>query len=343
MSEAVYIHGVRDVRLGPAPSEAANDDTVIIDIAAVGLCGSDLHYYKDGSIGAARINSPFVPGHEFSATLSADCEPLGLTRGTLVAIDPADPCGQCEWCHRGDVNLCPSVKFVGAPPFDGAMRHTMRVPQKAIIPVPGTFSALDAAMLEPLGVCIHAIDLARPRLGETVTVLGCGPIGLGLIQLLRLSGVGQIVAVDPAAYRRDHGLKNGADAVVAHARDSLDFNGGRGADLVVEATNAPEGMADAIAAARIGGRVLMVGIPDGDYYTLPAAEARRRGLSIKFARRMGETFPRAIALAEAGKVDLAATVSHRLPLDKAPDAFEMQAALADSALKSVIYPNGGDS
>ncbi|MEM6664854.1 MAG: alcohol dehydrogenase catalytic domain-containing protein [Pseudomonadota bacterium] len=343
MNEAVYIHGAKDVRIGRYDRNDTVADPVAVDVAAVGLCGSDLHYFKDGAIGAATIAKPFVPGHEFSARLLADDEALGLTKGTLVAVDPASACGACEWCHQGHPNLCPKVVFTGAPPYDGAMRRQMGVARDRIIPVPDTLSALDAAMLEPLGVCIHAMDLARPRLGETVGVLGCGPIGLGIIQLLANSGAGRILAIDPAAYRSAHGPRNGAHEAGLTVSDILDMTDGRGCDLIIEATNAPDGFADAVRATRIGGRVVLVGIPDGDIYTLPAAESRRRGLTIRFSRRMGETYPRAIALTVAGKVDHGAMVSHEVALEETPDAFARQADLADGALKTVIYPNGTDN
>ena len=338
--DALFLHGARDARIGAFAPVPAGNQSVMLDVAAVGLCGSDLHYYKDGGIGAAVIKAPFVPGHEFGGYLCDDCESLGLAKGTLVAVDPNKACGSCPWCQQGYDNLCPKVEFIGAPPFAGAMTHQISVPLSQIVPVPTSFDPLETAMIEPLGVAIHAVDLAKPKLLERVAVVGCGPIGLLIIQILRVSGVGEILAVDPLAHRRSAARQLGANQVGASVEAIADWTKGEGCSLVIEATNSPFGFRDAVLAARVGGRIVLVGIPDGDSYTLPAAEARRRALSIKFARRMGHVLPRAITLVASRQVDVAAIVSHRIGLGAVPAVFEDLANDAPDYLKVMIYPNG---
>ena len=336
---AVYIHGRRDVRIGElALPDRANE--IPIDVSAVGICGSDLHYYLEGGIGAAQIREPFVPGHEFAGRMAQDYEPMGLRRGELVAVDPARPCGRCEWCRRGHVNLCPNVEFAGAPPHGGAMTERITVEPHQIYKLPTGMTASVAVMLETLGVSLHAIDLAKPKLLESVAVIGCGPVGLCAVQLLREAGVGQILAIDPLDYRAEAARAMGAAQAGSDHRAIADWTGGRGVDLVIEATNAPQGFQHAADAARIGGRVVLVGIPEGNLYTLTADVARRKGLSIKFSRRMGDVYPRTIRLVAEGRIDVDAIVSHRFPIGEAPAAFAMQAAYADRALKTLIYPNG---
>ncbi len=338
MTHAVFIHAAHDARYAPYNLRDGAPDETLIEVAAVGLCGSDLHYYKDGGIGAAMISAPFVPGHEFSGWLTEDLPDQGLQRGSLVAVDPNRACGHCAHCHAGYPNLCPDVMFIGAPPHDGAMTERMWVPRSQIVPVPQSFSPSDAVMLEPLGVAIHAVDLARPRFMERVALLGCGPIGLLILQVLKAAGAGEILVCDPQAHRRELALKLGADRAGAGAADIVAWTGGEGLPLVVEATNAPEGFRDAVRAARIGGRIVLVGIPDGDTYTLPAAEARRRGLGIKFSRRMGHVYPRAISLVTSGKVDVESVISHRFALAEGPDVFRQHAADQPGLVKSLIYP-----
>ena len=337
--KAVFIHGARDVRVGelPAPSLA---NEIPIDISAVGICGSDLHYYIEGGIGAQVVTAPFVPGHEFAGRMGQDHEHLELKRGDLVAIDPARPCGRCEWCHRGHVNLCPNVEFAGAPPFGGAMTERITVEPRQIFALPSGMTASQAVMLETLGVALHALDLARPQLLESVAVIGCGPVGLCAVQLLRNAGVGSILAIDPIGYRADAALGMGAERAGDCHGAIADWTGGRGVDLVVEASNAPEGFQMAAEAARIGGRIVLVGIPEGNRYDLTADTCRRKGLSIKFSRRMGDVYPRTIRLVAEGRVDVDALVSHRFPIDAAVDAFAMQAEYRDGALKTLICPNG---
>ncbi len=338
MSSALYLHGPNDARVAPFNLREGRPNEVLLRIGAVGLCGSDLHYYKDGGIGAACIVSPFVPGHEFGGWLEADVPELGLREGALVAVDPNGACGHCPQCRAGHANLCPNVEFIGAPPFDGAMTGRLWVPKRQVIPLPDGFTPLDAVMLEPLGVAIHAVDLAKPRLLERVAVLGCGPIGLLILQVLRVAGAGDILAIDPQPHRRDMALRLGATQAGADVAEIAGWTEGLGAPLVVEATNSPNGFRDAVQAASIGGRVVLVGIPDGDSYTLPASAARRRALGVKFSRRMGEVYPRAIALVAAGRVDVTSMVSHRSSLEDGPAAFAAHAADEPGRLKTIIYP-----
>jgi L-iditol 2-dehydrogenase len=340
MSRAFFIHGAHDARVSPFNLREGRPGETLLDVAAVGICGSDLHYYKDGGIGAATIEEPFVPGHEFGGWLTEDIEDRGLARGTLVAVDPNNACGQCEHCRAGHENLCPDVAFVGAPPHHGAMTDRIWVDRELIVPVPQTFSPADVVMLEPLGVAIHAVDLARPRLLETVTVLGCGPIGLLILQVLKLAGAGEILAVDPLLHRRELAARLGAAAVASHLTEVVERTERLGTSLVVEATNSPDGFRDAVRAARIGGRVVLVGIPDGDHYSLPAAEARRRGLTVKFSRRMGHVYPRAIQLVKDQRVNIRALITDELTLDETPETFRRLAANEPGLVKAIMYPRG---
>jgi L-iditol 2-dehydrogenase len=326
MSRALFIRGAGDVSVAPFNLREGREDEVLIDVASVGVCGSDLHYYKDGGIGSAVIQSPFVPGHEFGGYLCDDVEDRGLRRGELVAVDPGKSCGRCEWCREGHPNLCPNVEFIGAPPFDGAMTERIWAPKSQLVTLPDSFDALDAVMLEPLGVAIHAVRLAKPGMLERVAVLGCGPIGLLIMQVLKAAGAGEVLACDPLPHRRAMAEKIGADRVADSVASIVEWSGG-GCPLVLEATNSPLGFRDAVRATRIGGRIVLVGIPDGDTYTLPAADARRRGLKIKFARRMGDVYPLAIKFLAAGRVDVRSIVTHRVGLEEAPGVF---AALADN-------------
>ena len=340
MNQALFIHGARQVSIEDYTPAESDSLSVMLDIEAVGVCGSDLHYYKDGGIGGAIIQSPFVPGHEFSGRLTADVPSLNLAKGELVAVDPATPCHQCEWCAKGYHNLCPKVRFIGAPPFDGAMTQQLAVPLSALVNLPESISAEQAAMLEPLGVCIHAIDLAKPKLLESVAVIGCGGIGLGIIQLLHHVGVQSIVAIDPQEHRVKKALELGASVAMQSLDDALIATGQRGCDLVLEATNSPDGFLHSVKAAAIGARIILIGIPDGDTYTpIAAAEARRRGLDIRFSRRMGDVYPRAIQLVKSGAIDVDTLITHRFTMENATNAIELQANEEPSLIKSMILPN----
>jgi L-iditol 2-dehydrogenase len=183
------------------------------------------------------------------------------------------------------------------------------------------------------------MDLAKPRLLESVAVIGCGPIGLLMIELARLAGVGRIYAVDPVGYRHEMAGELGADRTGPDHRAIAEWTEGRGTDLVLEATNVPTGFQHAAEAARIGGRMVLVGIPEGDSYTLTAGLVRRKGLTVKFSRRMGHVYPRAIELVAERRVDVGRIVTHRFGLAQGARAFELQAVCTDHVLKSLILPN----
>jgi L-iditol 2-dehydrogenase len=336
---AAVLHDIRDIRLAEIPRPTPERDDLLLRVKAVGVCGSDLHSYLEGSTTGPTKVTPLVLGHELAGIITAEsAKQAGLPVGTLVAVDPAKPCGRCEWCERGHTNLCPNVRFLGYAPNNGAMAEYVAVPRSAIHPVPDGFDAATAVLLETLGVAIHAVDLARVRLLETVAVLGCGPVGLLLVQLARLSGAAQVFAIDPVGYRAELAGTLGADRHFANFADIIDATAGRGVDLVLEATDSPSGFEQAARACRIGGRVVLVGIPEGNQYALTASEVRRRGLSVKFSRRMPEVYPRAIALAASGRVTLAPLASHSFPLEEATRAFELQAARKDGVIKAIIYP-----
>jgi len=334
---AARLHAVRDLRVEdvldpvPAPGE------VLLAVRAVGVCGSDLHHYLEGSIGAITAHEPFILGHEFAAEV---LEGGSLAPGTLVAVDPNRSCGACEWCRDGHTNLCPGVRFAGVPPYPGALAEYATARPEELVPLPPGFDAATGALLEPLGVAIHALDLARLRPMASVAVLGLGPIGLLLLQVARACGAGQVVAVDPLAYRCALASTLGADAVATTAAGVLEATDGRGVDVVLEATNSPAGPQHAAEAVRVGGRLVLVGIPTGNSFALDAALVRRKGLTIKMSRRMRHVYPRAIAMVQAGKVTFTPLFTHRFDLDGAPAAFELQAGYRDGVVKSVVFPGG---
>lgn len=336
----VKIHGAHDVRLHAAlPEPVPNAGDVVLRVRAVGVCGSDLHYYLEGGIGPATIRDPLMLGHEFSAeVIGGTGEPHGLADGTLVAVDPAQNCGRCEQCFAGYPNLCPNVRFLGSPGVDGGLCELISAPAHTLFAVPEGFDPALAALLEPLGVALHALDITRIKPMSGVTVLGGGPIGLMIAQVARVAGAARVRLVEPNPSRRQAALALGADTVHADYREVLDLTSGRGEDCVIEATNSPDGPEHAAQVARIGGRVTLVGIPDGDRFTMSAANARRKGLILKFSRRMGHVYPRAMELVRQGRVNIAPIASHAYPLARSAEAFEFASRAPEGFLKAMIYP-----
>lgn len=331
--KAARLHGVKDIRVEAAPDPTPQADQILLATRAVTVCGSDLHYYLEGAIGSDRPNEPHILGHEFAAEVIEDGP---LPKGTLVAVDPNRACGTCEWCVEGHPNLCPNVQFSGVPPYHGALAEYVVARPEEVVSVPESFTPSDAAMLEPLGVALHALDLAHLRPLDSVGVVGCGPIGLLILQVAGVSGAGLRIAVDPVAERRELALALGAEHAFASVDEAKDALGSRGMDVVVEATDAQRGPEDAAHLTRIGGKLVLVGIPEGNRFSMDAALVRRKGLTIKMARRMGHVYPRAIELVQRQLVTFEPLVTHRFGLDDAAKAFAMQADRADGMIKSCI-------
>ncbi len=263
--------------------------------------------------------------------------------GQRVAIDPAQPCERCELCLKGHRNLCPSVVFLGHGSQDGAMREYLTWPGHLLHPMPDTLSDNDIALLEPLGVAVHAADLGAARIGATVMVIGCGPIGLCLLQVLRAAGAAQVLAVDPLPHRAETAVRLGADAVLSWEPDAFaaalaEHTAGRGVDVAFEAAGGDAGIALALEAAMPGARVVLAGIPDVDSTTLTASSARRKGLTLMLVRRMKEVYPRATNLVASGRVDVRSLVTDAYPLEQAEAAF--RAAAARRGTKVVVTAAG---
>lgn len=317
------LHGVGDVRLHEEEPPRRVPGRSLVRVQAVGLCGSDLHWFAEGSIGDAKVEHPLVLGHEFSGIVEG-----GELDGRLVAVDPALPCGRCRTCAAGLRHLCPDVVFAGHGRQDGGLQELVSWPTPFLYPVPESMSAEEGALLEPLGVALHAHDLGHVRRGGHAAVVGCGPLGLLLVQLLLASDVASVLAVDPLPHRRAAARDSGAQ--LALAPEEFQDHGARspheaGVDIAFEVAGTDQAVHIAFEAVRPGGRVVLVGIPEGDRTSFQASLARRKGLTILLSRRMGEVYPRAIQLVQDGAVDLEQLVSHRFGL---PDAA---AALATAA------------
>jgi L-iditol 2-dehydrogenase len=327
---AARLHGIGDIRVADEPAPDGDAGTELVRVTAVGICGSDLHWWGEGAIGDARLARPLVLGHEAAGVIEA-----GPRRGQRVAIDPAIPCERCRACRDGYRNLCPNVVFAGHGGTDGAMRELMAWPSDRLHPLPDELSDADGAMLEPLGVAIQCVDLGHLPFGGTAAVVGCGPIGLLLIQLLRVSGADSVIAVEPLAHRREAAARCGADVVCDPAADVGEL-AGYGVDVAFEAAGTDDAIRVTLEATRPGGRVVLAGIRDSDTVAFRASVARRKGLTIALVRRMNEVYPRAIMLAARGSVDLGSLVSGRTALGETGDAFAD--AARRTGLKVVVEP-----
>jgi L-iditol 2-dehydrogenase len=318
--KVLRLHAPGDLRLHEESVPAPSQGEVLVRVKAVGICGSDLHWFGQGGIGDARLDKPLVLGHEFAGVIAG-----GHRQGERVAVDPAIPCHVCEYCQHGNPNLCTNMRFAGHATQDGALCEVISWPEECLYPLPDTLTFAEGAMLEPLGVALHAMDLGKVRVGMTVGIFGAGPIGALIVQLARLAGAKSILVTDKLPHRLETARRLGASQVIRAGNEpeiqSILTTSEDGVDVAFEAAGENDAVETAMAVVRPGGRVILAGIPDDDHISFSASVARRKGLTIKMVRRMKFTYPRAIQLVQSGQVDLKSLVTQVFPLEQGQLAF----------------------
>jgi L-iditol 2-dehydrogenase len=340
--KAAVMTGIRKIELQERPVPEPGPGEVRLRVTAVGVCGSDVHYYVDGRIGDQVVEGDHVMGHEFAAVVdSLGPEVERPAVGTRVAVEAGRNCQKCEQCLGGRPNLCPNVVFYGTPPVQGAFCEYVLQRADLCFPIPDELGDEDAAMLEPLGIGIHTVRRARADLGDTVAVLGSGPIGLVTMMCARAQGASRILATDIRPYRLDYAKRAGATEVMNPADGDvvewiMDLTGGRGADVAYECAGEQDTVTQCIGGTRIGGRVGLVGIPRVDRISLTIHTARRRELDILNVRRSRFTVEAGLAMAKSGQVDLRSMITHRMPLEDVGRACDLVDKYADGVVKVMI-------
>ncbi len=323
--KAILLHGINDLKMLdiPIPQPAPNE--ILLRTASVGICGSDVHYYKEGGTGGAALDKPFTLGHEFSAYIES-----GKDKGRLASIDPALSCGECEYCLEGNQNFCLNLSFAGAEGIDGGLREYVTWPEKAVFPLPENFTPEEGALLEPLGVAIHALHLGKIFPGMDVGVFGAGPVGLLTIQMAKAAGAARIFVTDKLSHRLEFAKECGATDISladgSEAKNILQATQTRGLDVVFEAAG-DDGSAveTAVETSKRGATVVVIGIPSEDKTSFTASISRRKGLTFKIARRMKNTYPTAINLVSRRMVNLKPLITHRFSPQEYREAFEKAA------------------
>jgi L-iditol 2-dehydrogenase len=313
---------------------------VLLHTRAVTICASDIHVYAEGNVGGVSWDRPFVPGHEAAAVVE-DSNGTSLAPGMPVVVDPAVPCGGCDMCGMGNFHLCRDLKFLDLPPVNGAMRELFAWPAAQVLPLPTSLEVMDAPLIEPLSVAVHACELASSLGGATVLVAGCGAIGLLTLQVARVWGAKTVIATDPIPERLALAGKLGADVTVqVGAKDPMEevmgITDGRGADVSFEAAGPLEALQQCLDVLRPGGEVVVIGIPSEDEYRLSASQLRRYELTMRLVRRQNGNFGQAISLARDGKVQLGPLLTHRFPVERVQEAFALAERKGEGAVRVAV-------
>ena len=305
---------------------------VLVEIAAVGVCGSDVHYYEHGRIATRVVRAPHVLGHESAGrVVAAGGRVTRHAVGDRVTLEPGLPCGRCRECRHGRYNLCRDVQFLGAPPTDGAFTRYVAMHEDFAHALPDRVSDEAGALMEPLSVALWACEKAGVTAGDRVLVTGAGPIGLLCVQVARARGAAEIAVTDVNERRLELALATGATR--AHrAGDEL-----AEADALIECSGHPQALHDGLAARRPAGAAVLVGMGGDQDASLPLALIQGRELWLTGTFRYANTYPAAIALAASGRVDLEAIVTGHFALDEVDAA--LRAGREDPAsVKPIVTP-----
>ena len=341
--KSIVIHAAKDLRIEEQETAKPGPGEVLVKMAAGGICGSDLHYYNHGGFGPITLKEPMVLGHEVSghvAELGAGVD--GLEVGQLVAVSPSRPCGDCRFCDEASHNQCLNMRFYGSampfPHIQGAFRQ-MLVADAAQCAVADGLSIGEAAMAEPLAVCLHATRRAGPMLGKTVLVTGCGPIGILSIIAARRAGADRVVATDISDFTLRMAKEVGADDVInmADAPDGLDqFTVDKGTfDVLYECSGVGAALTGAIAAMRPGGVIMQLGL--GGDMSLPMMAITAKELQLRGSFRFHEEFFSGVSLMQKGLIDVKPLITHSLAIDDAVKAFELAGDRSQAVKAQILF------
>lgn len=339
--KSLVLHAPEDLRIEEHAAPRPGPGQVLIRMAAGGICGSDLHYFNHGGFGTVRLREPMILGHEVAGHVAELGEGVtGLAEGQLVAVSPSRPCGACRYCREGLANHCLDMRFYGSampfPHVQGAFRQLL-VAEAAQCASADGLSPGEAAMAEPLAVCLHAAGQAGALLGRRVLITGCGPIGLLCLLVARRAGAAEIVTTDLTDFTLGMARANGADAALNMRADPAalePYTADKGHfDVLFECTGAAAALAAAVPALRPRGEIVQLGM--GGDMQVPLQAITAKELRLRGSFRFHAEFFTGIELMRAGLLDVKPLITQTLPLARAVEGFRL-ASDRSRAMKAQI-------
>ena len=343
--KAALLTGIKKIEVRDIPEpELTTDTDVLVRVGAVGVCGSDIHYYSEGGIGDQIVRYPFVVGHECSGTVEkAGASVRRLKPGDRVAVDPAIVCGTCDQCLAGRPNTCRRLLYLGTPEqLSGALCERIVVPEENAFLLPAELTLEEGVLVEPLTIAVHGLKLAGEPVPDTVAVLGAGPIGLSVLLAARAAGVRAVYVTDKIDSRVEAARKAGASWAGNPDREDIAARmrslSPEGLDAVFECCGDQSAFDQAIDILKPGGRLLIIGIPAVDRISFDVHALRRKELSLHNVRRQRFSVREAIDLIRNKKVDVRFMATHTFALAEARQAFEIAAGYRDGVIRAIIRP-----
>lgn len=332
---AAVLYAAEDLRIESVPTPRPGPREVLVQIRAVGVCGSDIHYFEDGRIGEFVVREPMILGHECAGVVAA-LGP-GATRhsiGERVCLEPGVPCRQCHECATGRYNLCKQIRFFATPPIDGALATFVTIHEDFAFALPDGLSDEAGALIEPLSVGLWANWKAGVTAGDSVLVTGAGPIGLMAIQAARALGAARILVTDINAARLEVARRLGASETLNVAEQDMSRTSLE-ATVLIECSGSAAALAEGVRALRPAGRAVIVGVQPTSMTPFPLGLAQSREIVITGTFRYANTYPAAINLAASGKVQLEALVTNRFRLEESEAALRCSHS-DPTSIKSMI-------
>lgn len=341
--KAAYFLGPERIETREVPLQPLKWGEVRIRVAACGVCGTDIHIYYSGK-GSVDVTGPVILGHELSGVITELGEGVEIFQvGDHVTVDPNIYCGKCRPCRIGKKQVCENLRAIGVNQ-DGGFAQYCTAPQEQCYRLDPRTPLRLGAMAEPLACCIHGIDRAGIRHGDTVCVIGGGAIGLMMVQLAKLGGAGAVILSEPEAARREIGLRVGADWAVDPIHEDMparlrELLGSDGADVVIECVGSTIATAQAFAAAGQGANILLFSVPkEGAQYAVALEDVFRKELTIMGSRINPDTHQRAVQLIDSGRLQLEPLITHSFPVEQLEEAIRTQ--MGPQSIKVLIEPNG---
>jgi L-iditol 2-dehydrogenase len=342
--KAAYLTGIRQVEIREAPRpEVSGPRDVLLRMDTVGVCGSDMHYFRTGRIGDQVVQFPWVLGHECAATVAeAGAEAGPLKAGDRVAVDPLIWCGRCDQCRSGREHTCRNQKFLGCPgQVAGCLADYIVMPAASCHPVPASLDAASTVLAEPMSIALWAQRLAGDLAGARIAILGAGPIGLCVLLACRDAGAAAVYMTDIRDSRAELAANMGADWTGNPEREDIvaAVLAGEplGLDAVFECAGEQSTLDEALALVRPGGRIMLVGIPELDRVSFEIATLRRHEVTVQPVRRQNHCVGETIEMIAAGRLDVKPMVTHDYTLEQTQGAFETVADYRDNVVKAMIH------
>lgn len=332
--------GQMDYIKRPVPKIETNE--VLVKIEYVGICGSDLHYYEFGRIGNYIVEPPFVLGHETSGiVVEVGADVSHLKVGDKVALEPGKTCGTCEFCRRGEYNLCPDVIFFATPPVDGVFQEYVAHEAALCFKLPDSMTTMEGALIEPLAVGFHAVNQGEAQIGQSAVIFGAGCIGLVTLLALKAKGLSQIYVVDIMDKRLEKALELGAAGVIHASKEDvikkcLEITEGKGFDLAIETAGTEITTQQCVEIVKKGSNIVLVGYTTNGTVNMPISLALDKEVTFKTVFRYRHIYPAAIDAVAAGKIDIKEIVTDIFDFDHIQEAMDKSVKDKANIVKAVI-------